>query len=163
MAPSQPASATDLLAYAGAVLDGTISMPPRRATRAAAMLTRQALEDIVQAMCRSVGANLDRASMRSRLICLRILIGDEDADAAETGWAGLCRACHHHAYELTPTETEVRHLVDVVGSLCERWSRHGGSSGTAPSTDSQGPRPVLRMVHAGTGGVERSTSATAAP
>ena len=129
MAPDQPASATDLLAYAGAVLDGAISMPPRRATRAAAMLTRQALEDIALAMCRSVGADLDRASMRSRLICIRILIGDEDADVAETGWIGLCRACHHHAYELTPTEAEVRHLVDVVGSLGDRWSRHGGSSG----------------------------------
>ncbi len=133
MIPGQPASATDLLAYAGAILDGAISMPPRRAARAAAMLTRQALEDIAQVMCRSVGADLDRAKMRSRLICIRILIGDEDADAAETGWIGLCRACHHHAYELTPTEAEVRHLADVVGSLCDRWPRHGGSSGTAPS------------------------------
>lgn len=133
MAPAQAASATDLLAYAGAVLDGAISIPPRRAARAAAMLTRQALEDIAQAMCRSVGANLDRATMRSQLICIRVLIGDEDADAAETGWAGLCRTCHYHAYELTPTEAEVRHLVDVVRSLCDRRSRHGGSSGTVPS------------------------------
>lgn len=137
MAPAQPASATPLLAYAGEVLDGAISMPPRRAARAAAMLTRQALEDITHAMCRSVGANLDRATMRSRLICIRILIGDEDADAAETGWIGLCRACHHHAYELTPTVAEVRHLVDVVVSLGDRWSRHGGSSGTEHLTDSQ--------------------------
>lgn len=130
MTHGQPVPAIDLLTYAGAVLDGAISMPPRRAARAAAMLTRLALEDIAQAMCRSVGADLDRATMRSRLICIRILIGDEDADAAETGWIGLSRACHHHAYELTPTEVEVRHLVDVVGSLCDRWPHHGGSSGT---------------------------------
>lgn len=133
MTTGQPASATDLLTYAGAVLDGAISMPPRRATRAAAMLTRQALEDIVQAMCRSVEADLDRASMRSRLICIRILIGDEDADLAETAWIGLCRACHHHAYELTPTEAEIRHLVDVVGLLGDRWSRHRSSSGPESS------------------------------
>lgn len=127
--PSQPASATDLLVYACAVLDGAIPMPPRRAARAAAMLTRRALEDIAHSM----GANLDRAAMRSRLVCIRVLLSDEDADAAEIGWIGLCRACHHHAYELTPTEAEVRHLADVVGSLCDRWPRHGGSSGTAPS------------------------------
>jgi hypothetical protein len=127
MPPGHPASATKLLDYANAILNGVISMPPRRAARAAAMLTRQALEDIAQAMCRSVGANLDRAAMRSRLICIRFLVDAEDADLAETAWIGLCRTCHHHAYELTPTETEVRHLVGVVGSLCDRWAPHDGN------------------------------------
>ncbi|HEX5494546.1 MAG TPA: hypothetical protein VFX70_08255 [Mycobacteriales bacterium] len=70
--------------------------------------------------CRAVGFDLDKATVRSRLIVLRALVGDAEADtaeAAEAAWAGLSRACHQHAYELAPTTGEVSHLVGLVTIL----------------------------------------------
>ncbi|HEX5407969.1 MAG TPA: hypothetical protein VFX16_37365, partial [Pseudonocardiaceae bacterium] len=99
------------------VLDGTVPMPKGRASRAAALLARQALEDTARARCRSAGFDLDKATMRSRLIALRALAGRADADAADIAWAGLSRACHQHAYELAPTTGEVRRLIAMVATL----------------------------------------------
>lgn len=78
---------------------------------------RQALEDAVRRLCRSKGFDLDRATMRSRLIALRTLAGDEVADRAEVAWAGLSLAGHQHAYELVPASGEVAHLLALVGNL----------------------------------------------
>lgn len=110
-------SAAAILAHARAVLDGTLPVPKARAPRAAALLARQALEDTVRALCRSVGVDLDRATTRSQLIGIRVLLGATVADIAEVAWSGLSRACHHHAYELAPTEGEVRHLIALVSTL----------------------------------------------
>jgi hypothetical protein len=55
--------------------------------------------------------------MRSCLISLRVLLGDSIADMAEIAWAGLSHACHHHAYELTPTDSEVRHLIKLASTV----------------------------------------------
>ena len=97
--------------------ESTVPMPEGRATRAADLLARQVLEEAVRALCRSAGFNLDKATMRSRLIVLRVLVDQNAADTAEVAWAGLSRACHQHAYELTPTVTEVSHLLDLVTRL----------------------------------------------
>jgi hypothetical protein len=124
-ARSGTTSADAILAHALAILDGTLELPKARSSRAAAVLARQALEDAVQALCREAGANLARASMRSRLLVLRMVLGDSVADTAEAAWAGLSRACHHHAYELAPTESEVRHLIELVAVLCAREGAEG--------------------------------------
>lgn len=105
------------LGYAQDILDGAVPMPRGRSTRAAAVLARQGLEDTARALCRSAGFDLDKATMRSRLIALRVLIDQDAADTAEVAWAGLSRACHQHAYELTPTTTEVSHLLTLVTTL----------------------------------------------
>jgi len=73
----------DLLRYAHLVLDGQLPMPRTRAPRASAVLARRALEDAVDSLCRSAGAHLGRATMRSRLLTLRVLRGDGVADVAE--------------------------------------------------------------------------------
>ncbi|GAA5038777.1 hypothetical protein [Actinopolymorpha pittospori] len=116
------APAGGLLDHARAVLAGGTVMPKGRATRAAALLARQALEETVQTLCAGAGANLQRATMRSRLISIRFLLdrdrADELADLAESAWAGLSGACHHHAFELTPTVGEVRQLIAHVEALC---------------------------------------------
>ncbi len=36
---------------------------------------------------------------------------------AEYAWNRLSDACHQHAYQLTPTYSEVRHLVGLVEEL----------------------------------------------
>lgn len=118
--PEPPAAA--LLGYARGVLDGTVPMPKGRASRAAALLARQALEHVVRARCQAAGLDLDKATMHSRLIALRALAGDREADIAAAdragaAWAGLSRACHQHAYELAPTTGEVRYLVGLVTAL----------------------------------------------
>ena len=81
-------SAGAALGYARDVLDGIVPTPKGRATRAAAVLTRQALEGAVCALCRTAGFDLDKTTMESRLIAARVLVGADDADTAGTAWAG---------------------------------------------------------------------------
>lgn len=63
------------------------------------------------------GASVDHASMRSKIIVTRMLRGDETGDRAALAWAGLSRACHHHAYELAPAEDEVNRWLGLVSVL----------------------------------------------
>lgn len=106
-----------LLDRAQGVLDGSVHVPDGVAVGAAAFLARQAFEDTIVALCRASGATVDRASMRSKIIVTRVLHGDEVGDCAALGWAGLCRACHHHAYELAPAADEVTRWLDLVALL----------------------------------------------
>lgn len=106
-----------LLDHARTILKGTVRLPQSIATRAAAFLARQALEDTTRALCRRAGANIDRATMRSQLIVVRALHGDQVANKANIAWIGLSNACHYHAYELTPTVDELRHWLGLVADL----------------------------------------------
>ena len=85
--------------------------------RLAAFLARQALEELVVERCVALGVDIERPSMRSRLVILRSLDTPERADAAALAWNRLSNACHHHAYELAPTVAEVRHLCGLVTFL----------------------------------------------
>lgn len=106
------------LDQARAVLDGQTPAPRGQQTRLAAFLGRQALEDIVDSMCAKENRSLRHpVTMRSRLTALRMIYGPEIARAAEVAWIGLSGACHHHAYELAPTVTEMGHLIDIVATL----------------------------------------------
>lgn len=107
----------DVLTMAEAVLDGSVSVPGGNSARAAAVLARQALEEIVDERCAAVATGLVRPSMRSRLIILTVLDGDAVGASAQTAWDGLSRACHHHSYELQPTAGEVRDLIGLVRSV----------------------------------------------
>ena len=111
------ATCPSLLDHAQAILNGTVRLPQAIATRAAAFLARQALEDTTRALCHRAGANIDRATMRSQLIVVRAFHGDQVANTANIAWIGLSNACHHHAYELTPTVDEVRHWFSLVANL----------------------------------------------
>lgn len=109
-----------LLAQARDVLDGHTEMPRGQSACVAALLARQALEQTVSTLCERAIQRLDNpVTMRSRLIVLRTLGDAAQARIAETAWIGLSNACHHHAYELTPTTSEVRHLLDLVTRLAE--------------------------------------------
>lgn len=108
-----------LLAEAGAILDGARGIPPSQVPRAAAFVARQAVEDAVKRLCLDVGADLPRANERSRLIVLRCVVDADVAEAAHTAWSGLSRYCHRHAFELSPTPDEVRHLIERAWRLVE--------------------------------------------
>lgn len=63
-------------------------------------------------------------TMRSRLTVLGFIHGPGVASAAEVVWQGLSEACHHHAYELTPTAAEIAHLIEVVATMPTALSPH---------------------------------------
>jgi hypothetical protein len=71
------------------------------------------LETIVPLMLKRRDVDPGMASMHMQLICLTIAYRDDPALVSDlaNAWDQLSRACHHHAYELTPTTSEVRHLV----------------------------------------------------
>jgi hypothetical protein len=100
------------------LLDGNVGAAGSSA-RLAAFLARQALEDLVDQHLRALGAEVPNASMRSKLVILRSLGTTERADDAAMAWNRLSSVCHHHAYELAPTVSEVRHLCRVVAVLLE--------------------------------------------
>lgn len=115
-----------MLDHARQVLDGMHAIPKPLAPRAAALLARLALEDTVNSLCDAVGVDLRDARMRSRLITLQVLANEAVAGLAGMTWAGLSNACHHHAYELTPTVGEIQHLVAQVDTLISHVERLTG-------------------------------------
>jgi hypothetical protein len=62
---------------------------------------------------------MPNAKGRSRLIVLRVLDPVAGTHAGRA-WDGLSRACHRHAFELPPAESEVRALMDDVRVVLER-------------------------------------------
>jgi len=83
--------------------------------RAAALLTRQALEAALDAWWEEQGIPMGACSMRARLICLRERAGDARLGARlHHAWGALSRACHHHPYELPPTAAELENWMRVV-------------------------------------------------
>lgn len=84
----------------------------------ACWIARAALESVVDDLLTARGRSAPQASMRSKLSVLQVAFEDTDLPArAEYAWSRLSQACHHHAFQLTPVSTEVRHLIDLVGSL----------------------------------------------
>lgn len=91
-------------------------------------LLRSVLEQSFVHLAEAQGTDLGTAYGRSRLICLRSLYEDaapELASAAEAAWTRLSRAVHHHAYELSPTVSEVEELTAIVVGVVEFATRQG--------------------------------------
>lgn len=106
-----------LLRHAREVLEGTVHVPEGLAVRSAAFLARQAIEGMVTTSCEALGASIDRANMRSKVIVISALRGDEMGARVDLAWAALCQACHHHAYELTPPADEIALWIGQIEAL----------------------------------------------
>jgi hypothetical protein len=92
-------------------------------------LLRSALEQTYRELVGAQGADLGRSSNRAALICLRALYDESApdlADDAEAAWTRLSRAVHHHAYELSPTLSEVKDLMRQVTHVAEFAARQEG-------------------------------------
>lgn len=95
--------------------------------RTAALLARQALEAAVDARwaASSETAGMDRATMRSQLICLPSYTDEAVARQITFTYAALTTGCHFHPYELAPTAAELsRWITDVenlLSQLAPRW------------------------------------------
>lgn len=122
-----------LIAQAERLLAGGIAVPAE-ARRSACWLARAALEDAVRGHLTARGYHPGSASMRSLLACLEVVshADSQPARAAKHAWLGLSQASHHHAFELSPTVSEVRHLIGLVAMLIETLP--AGSTRVEPET-----------------------------
>jgi len=99
---------------------------PTRATaglwpRATALVARQALEGALDTFWQTRAPEVSHAPTHAQLLCLRRYLNDEDmAGRVAWAWASLSRACHHHAYEMPPSSTELATWIEVVEALGER-------------------------------------------
>ena len=112
---------TALLGYADRLLDGAYGLGVR-GPRTAALLARSALEDWLDEQTATWSSRLPgfRPTTNSKLVVLGALRGADVGERARRAWHALSRTVHHHAYELQPSVTEVRHLVGQVRKLESR-------------------------------------------
>lgn len=114
--------ARDLIGRDDAV---TIGLWPR----AAALLARQALEMSLDELWARKAPGVADASTTAQLLCLPAYVEDgELAHRVALVWKSLSRACHHHAYELAPSEIELRGWLDQVEQFVEAMSAAGAAS-----------------------------------
>lgn len=107
-------------------LSGTkrITVSTDRATasvwpRASALMARQSLEaaldEFWQTRAPADARDCARTSTHAQLLCLRRYLDDGDlAGRVAWAWSGLSRACHHHAYDMPPSASELEAWVGVV-------------------------------------------------
>jgi hypothetical protein len=92
--------------------------------RAAALLTRQALEVSVATFWAKAAPGVEETSRRAQFLCLGRYLGDESlAQRAHVAWSGLSGACHHHVYDLAPTREELQAWREVVADVVDRTER----------------------------------------
>ncbi len=95
--------------------------PNRRlgATRlvAAALLLRQALEDVLDQHWTRTVPEMVEVSGRAQLISLPFYIDPQLAGEVNFAWCRLSSVCHHDAYELPPSVDELERLADIVDSF----------------------------------------------
>ena len=87
--------------------------------RTAALLGRQALEHALAQFWASRAPGVEKVSMRAQLLCLSSYLDPEVAQRARFAWHALSRACHHHAYELPPIESELSGWLDESEELVQ--------------------------------------------
>ena len=104
--------------------------------RAAAILTRQALEIALDQFWLNVAPGVENASARAQLACLAEYIDPQLASRIRYTWHGLSAACHHHAYELPPIASELDGwLSDVETLICEVDRQIGDAAPATSAAD----------------------------
>jgi hypothetical protein len=86
--------------------------------RAAALLARQALELGIEDVWKVRAPGIELCSTRAQLLCLETFLRDSElATNASHAWWALTQACHHRAYELAPTASELSNWIEVIRKL----------------------------------------------
>ena len=100
--------------------------------RAAALLTRQALEGALDVLWRQRAPGIEACSAKAQFICLPSYLHDDPklAERVSYTWSGLSRACHQHPYELSPTSSELLGWIGTVEQLISRVQAIGGRKRT---------------------------------
>ena len=107
------------MVQADGLLGGGIKVPSE-SLRGACWLARTALEDVVADYLLVVGYD-GRRGVDGREVGVPgvsdLATAPEVSTAARFAWLGLSQASHHHAYELAPTVSEVKHLLGLVTAV----------------------------------------------
>jgi hypothetical protein len=84
--------------------------------RASALLARHALEELLEEFWSLTAPSMVATrNVRAQLIALRGYAPvSASASPISAAYAGLCRGCHHHPYELPPTRAELDWLIATV-------------------------------------------------
>ncbi len=94
--------------------------------RAAALLSRQALEQSLDAYWKLKGLPLDKLPTGPQLICLSEYLADESlGERVRHAWGALSDACHHHPYEFTPSAGELRSWIETVSAFAQQAQAPG--------------------------------------
>jgi hypothetical protein len=113
-----PMTPGELLGRAHDLLTSAPASMAGRWPRAVAILCRQALEGSVEELWRSRGVHLGWANERAQMLCLPAYLGDPGLAArAYAAWSSLSRACHQHAYDLSPTGGELAGWLATVDEV----------------------------------------------
>ena len=92
--------------------------------RAAALLARQGLELAMARLWDVTAPGLERTSTRCQLLCVGEMLNDRELGGRATlTWQTLSNACHHRAYELPPTASELNGALEAVWDLAEAVER----------------------------------------
>ena len=116
--------ARELLAAVDQLLSRASPDTAGRWPRAAALLTRQALESALTFYWTKQAPGVEECSHRAQFLCLGRYLGDEPmAQRAHVAWSGLSRGCHHHVYDLAPTREELQAWRETVMEVVEKTER----------------------------------------
>lgn len=103
--------------------------------RAAALLTRQALEEALSDLWGSTYPGMEESSWSTQLACLTEVLSDPSLIAdVRSAWASLSRACHYHHYELDPTAAELDRWIQQT----ERFLSEVGAASGSPVESASG-------------------------
>lgn len=93
-------------------------------TRCAAILSRQSIELGLADLWQAQAPKIRECHFRAQFLCLPAYLSDADLAAeTHTAWIALSSVCHYHPYELTPSQTELRPLLDVARAFAEEVRR----------------------------------------
>jgi hypothetical protein len=106
-----------LLAESDRLLSTVVPGTRGRWPRACAWLTRLALEQALDEYWSYALPEAVNCGVRPQLLILPRYADASTAALAAEAWYGLARATHHHAYDLSPTATELRRWHDLVRAV----------------------------------------------
>ncbi|KXP14344.1 hypothetical protein AXK60_20515 [Tsukamurella pseudospumae] len=116
-----------MLARAHALLNAPEGATAGNSARLAAVLTRQAVEELIDARCAELcRVPIVAGSARAKLAVLKSLDATTYGAVLIDAWHQLTVFCHHHAYALSPTVAEVRAQCDAVRTGVEVLADTGG-------------------------------------
>ena len=120
----------DLATAARTLLEATDGEIASSRTRAATLLTRQALEVAVEDALASHVGSVSGWSYTARLLCLGEYTSGRLAAECAHLWDMLSNACHHRVYELAPSHAQLASWIDEA----ERLIAELGSDPESPTT-----------------------------
>ncbi|MDE0446988.1 MAG: hypothetical protein OXH96_09975 [Spirochaetaceae bacterium] len=96
--------------------------------RVAAVLARHAIEEALRQYWALREPGMEHGTWHAQLLCLTAYLSNRDlARETAAAWSDLSRACHHHPYDLAPTATELRGLLDVAHRFAAEVARQAAS------------------------------------